>query len=86
MNLKSFQMAPDNNNWLSFSLSSMEMLNSSSSQSSNMLQSADSNHYYFADNNFFPHGKHAMFFYFILLIWYSKFTAFFLPARAENSD
>ncbi|XP_075083858.1 AP2-like ethylene-responsive transcription factor AIL6 [Nicotiana tabacum] len=49
-------MAPENNNWLSFSLSSMEMLNSSSPQSSNMLQSADSNHYYFADNNFFPHG------------------------------
>ncbi|XP_060213147.1 AP2-like ethylene-responsive transcription factor AIL6 [Lycium barbarum] len=52
-------MAPENNNWLSFSLSSMEMLNSSSAQSS-MLQSngsssADSHQYYFADN-FFPHG------------------------------
>ncbi|XP_009615437.1 AP2-like ethylene-responsive transcription factor AIL6 [Nicotiana tomentosiformis] len=60
-------MAPDNN-WLSFSLSSMEMLSSSASQSNSMLQSnmklaptfdgsssADSHHYYFADN-FFPHG------------------------------
>lgn len=63
-------MAPDNN-WLSFSLSSMEMLSSSASQSNSMLQSnmklaptfdgsssADSHHYYFADN-FFPHGKFA---------------------------
>ncbi|XP_016442764.1 AP2-like ethylene-responsive transcription factor AIL6 isoform X1 [Nicotiana tabacum] len=61
-------MAPDNNNWLSFSLSSMEMLSSSASQSNSMLQSnmklaptfdgsssADSHHYYFADN-FFPHA------------------------------
>lgn len=52
-------MAPENNNWLSFSLSSMEMLNSSSSSSS-MLQSnapsAPTHQYYFADN-FYPHGK-----------------------------
>ncbi|TMW94739.1 hypothetical protein EJD97_009854 [Solanum chilense] len=51
-------MAPENNNWLSFSLSSMEMLNSSSSSSS-MLQSnapsAPTHQYYFADN-FYPHG------------------------------
>ncbi|KAK4353931.1 hypothetical protein RND71_026125 [Anisodus tanguticus] len=55
-------MTPENNNnWLSFSLSSMEMLNSSSSaHQSSLLQSngsssADSHQYYFADN-FFPHG------------------------------
>ncbi|CAN4097322.1 unnamed protein product [Withania somnifera] len=56
-------MAPENN-WLSFSLSSMEMLNSSSAahHESSMLQSNgsssvphDSHHYYFADN-FYPHG------------------------------
>ncbi|KAM3281813.1 AP2-like ethylene-responsive transcription factor AIL6 [Capsicum chacoense] len=59
-------MAPESNaNWLSFSLSSMEMLNNSSSSvhhESSMLQSndpssssADNHQYYFADN-LFPHG------------------------------
>lgn len=61
----SINMAPENNNWLSFSLSSMEMLNSSH-QSSSMLQSNtpsavphESHQYFFADN-FFPHGKYAL--------------------------
>lgn len=45
-------MAPDNN-WLSFSLSSMEMLNSSSSSSH---QPNDSHHYYSFGDNFYTTG------------------------------
>ncbi|KAG6399887.1 hypothetical protein SASPL_141372 [Salvia splendens] len=48
-------MAPDNNhNWLSFSLSSMEMLNSSSiSSSSHHHQPNDSHHYYSMGDNYY---------------------------------
>ncbi|KAL0431830.1 UNVERIFIED_CONTAM: AP2-like ethylene-responsive transcription factor AIL6 [Sesamum radiatum] len=52
-------MAPDNN-WLSFSLSSMEMLNPSSQPAAAMLHSssADSHHFYsFADNFYANDGR-----------------------------
>ncbi|KAL0396486.1 UNVERIFIED_CONTAM: AP2-like ethylene-responsive transcription factor AIL6 [Sesamum calycinum] len=50
-------MAPDNN-WLSFSLSSMEMLNPSSQPAAAMLHStsADSHHFYSFADNFYANG------------------------------
>ncbi|XP_047974345.1 AP2-like ethylene-responsive transcription factor AIL6 [Salvia hispanica] len=53
-------MAPDNN-WLSFSLSSMEMLNSSSisSSSSHHHQPNDSHHYYSMGDNYYTNAAAA---------------------------
>ncbi|KAI3462139.1 hypothetical protein Pfo_018802 [Paulownia fortunei] len=48
-------MAPDNN-WLSFSLSSMEMLNPSSQPAMLQSSSADSHHFYSFADNFYANG------------------------------